>query len=87
MRRYLGIVSIVILIVTYLILQSLVGKKTGNFWILITFIGYLSSVLSSWYSTSGFWKMASATILILIPAGYLVVFILFLVGVSTGSGF
>lgn len=87
MRKYLGIVSILILIVTYFVLQSLVGKEIVNLWIWIIAIGYLSSLIASWYSTSGVWRKASATILIIIPVGYLVIVILFIIGLSNGSGF
>ena len=78
LRKYLGIVSILILIATYLILQSLVGKQIGHLWVLIIVIGYLASALASWYSKSGFWRKASATILIVLPAGYLVIIALFM---------
>ena len=56
LRKYLGIISILILIATYLILQSLVGKQIGHLWIWIIVIGYLASALASWYSKSGFWR-------------------------------
>lgn len=82
MRKYLGIVSILILIVTYLILGSLVGKQIGHLWVLIIVIGYLASALASWYSKSGFWRKASATILIIIPVGYLVIIALFMLSMS-----
>jgi hypothetical protein len=87
LRKYLGIVSILILIATYFILQSLVGKMVGNLWIWVIAIGYLSSVLASWFSTSGFWRKASGTVLIIIPLVYLVTIILFIFGLSNGSGF
>ncbi|MEH7237649.1 hypothetical protein [Bacillus sp. JJ1562] len=82
MRKYLGIVSILILIVTYLILQTIVGKDIGQLWILIIAIGYLASAFASWYSTSGFWRKASATILIILP----VAFLIFIIGMI-GNGF
>jgi len=81
LRKYLGIISILILIATYLILQSLVGKQIGHLWIWIIVIGYLASALASWYSKSGFWRQASATILIVLPVGYLVIIALFMIGV------
>ncbi|MEH7386438.1 hypothetical protein V7147_13680 [Bacillus sp. JJ1521] len=82
MRKYLGIVSILILIATYLILQSLLGKQIGHLWVLIIVIGYLASALASWFSKSGFWRKASATILIVLPVGYLVIIALFMFGMS-----
>lgn len=83
MRKYLGVVSFLILISTYLILESLVGKQIEQFWVLLILaIGYLASALASWYSKSGFWKKASATILIVLPVGYLVIIALFMLGMS-----
>lgn len=82
MRKYIGIVSILILIVTYFILESLVGKQIGHLWVWIIVIGYLASALASWYSESGFWRKASATILIVLPVGYLVIITLFMFGMS-----
>ncbi|MCU1807588.1 hypothetical protein NVV31_19565 [Cytobacillus firmus] len=82
MRKYLGIVSILILIATYLILQALVGKQIGHLWVLIIVTGYLASAIASWYSKSGFWRKASATILIVLPLGYLVIIALFMFGMS-----
>ena len=81
LRKYLGIISILILIVTYSILQSLVGKQIGHLWVWIIVIGYLASALASWYSKIGFWRKASATILIVLPVGYLVIIALFMIGV------
>jgi hypothetical protein len=75
-------VSILILIATFLILQSLIGKQIGHFWVLIIVIGYLASALASWYSKGGFWRKASATILIVLPVGYLVIIALFMFGMS-----
>jgi hypothetical protein len=86
LRNYLGIVSILILAFTYFILQSLVGKQIGHLWIWIIVMGYLASVLASWYSKSGFWRKASATILILLPVGYLAFILLFMIGLQ-GNGF
>jgi hypothetical protein len=83
LRKYLGVVSILILIATYLILQSLVGKQIGHLWILIIAIGYLASALASWYSKSGFWRKASASILIVLPVGYLLIIALFIFGLSS----
>ena len=81
MRKYLGIVSIVILIATYLILESLVGKQIGRLWVwMIIVIGYLTATLASWYSESGFWRKASAAILIGLPVGFLVILVLFMLG-------
>ncbi|MCM3585734.1 hypothetical protein M3182_08215 [Mesobacillus maritimus] len=82
MRKYLGILSIFILIVTYFILQSLVGKQIGHLWVWIIVIGYVAAALSSWYSTSGFWRKASATVLIILPIGYLVIIALFIIGMA-----
>ena len=82
MRKYLGIVSILILIATYLILESLVGKRIGHLWVWIIGIGYLASALASWYSESGFWRKASATVLTGLPVGYLVILVLFVFGMS-----
>ena len=81
LRKYLGIISILTLIATYLILQSLVGKQIGHLWVWIIVIGYLVSALASWYSKSGFLRKASATILIVLPVGYLVIIALFMIGV------
>ncbi|MGM0898204.1 MAG: hypothetical protein ACQEV0_09895 [Bacillota bacterium] len=80
MRKYLGIVSILILVVTFLVLQSLVGKYIGQAWIWIIGIGYVSAALASWYAASGFWRKASATILIILPAAYLIVLGVFILG-------
>lgn len=82
MRKYSGILSILILVGTYLILQSFAGKHIGQWWVFIIVLGYLASAFASWYSTSGFWKKASATILILLPVGYLVILALFMLGLS-----
>jgi len=82
MRKYLGIVSIIILIGTYLLLESLVGKQIGHLWVLVIVIGYLASAIASWYSKNGFWRKASATILIALPVGYLVIIGLFIFGMS-----
>ncbi len=82
LRKYLGMVSILILIATYFILESLVGKYIGNWWIWIIIIGYSASALASWYSKSGFWRKASATILIVLPVGYLIIIALFIFGMS-----
>jgi hypothetical protein len=87
LRKYLGFVSILILIATYLILQFFVGKQIGHLWVWIIGIGYLSSAIASWYSPRGLWRRLSATILIIIPVGYLIVFLLFIIGVASGSGF
>ncbi|RWZ60607.1 hypothetical protein EQV77_04745 [Halobacillus fulvus] len=83
MRKYLGVVSILILIATYLILQTLFGTQIGQLWVLVIIaIGYVASALASWYSKSGFWRKASATILIVLPVGYLVIIALFIFGMS-----
>ncbi|MGD6968752.1 hypothetical protein ACQCVP_20240 [Rossellomorea vietnamensis] len=82
LRKYLGMVSILILIATYLILQSLVGKYMGQWWVVIIVIGFVSSALASWYSESGFWRKASATILIALPVGYVIIIALFIFGMS-----
>ena len=82
MQKYLGIVSIVILIATYLILESLVGKQIGHLWVWIIVIGYLSSALASWYSERGFWRKASVAVLIGLPIGYLAILVLFMFGIS-----
>lgn len=82
MKKYSGILSILILVGTYLILQSLVGKHIGQWWVFIIVLGYSASAFASWYSTRGFWRKASATILILLPVGYLVIIALFMLGLS-----
>ncbi|MGM0852503.1 MAG: hypothetical protein ACQEWI_07815 [Bacillota bacterium] len=86
MRKYFGIVSIFILIVTFLILQSLVGKQIGHLWVWIIGMGYVGSVLASWYSAPGFWRKASAAILVVLPVGFLIFIVLFMIGLR-GSGF
>ncbi|TWT06482.1 hypothetical protein FQV26_01315 [Planococcus sp. CPCC 101016] len=82
MRKYLGIVSLLFLLATYLILDSLVGKQIGQLWVLIIVIGYLASAIASWCSPSGFWKKASLAILIALPVGYLLILIVFMLGLS-----
>ncbi|RDW17674.1 hypothetical protein CWR45_10025 [Oceanobacillus chungangensis] len=82
MRKYLGIISILVLVATFLTLQSFVGKQIGNLWIWIILIGYLVATLASWYSKSGFWRKASATILIILPVGYLILLVLFIFGLA-----
>ncbi len=82
MRKYSGILSIVILVVTYISLQSLVGKDIGSSWVFIVLIGYSSAVLASWYSESGFWRKVSAAILIVLPAGFLVIIAIFMLGLN-----
>ncbi|RLQ94504.1 hypothetical protein [Falsibacillus albus] len=87
MRKYLGIVSILILIATFFILQTLTGKYIGHLWLWIIAIGYISAAAASWFSTSGFWRKASAAILILLPVGYIAIIVLFMIGLANGSGF
>ncbi|EDL66594.1 hypothetical protein [Bacillus sp. SG-1] len=82
LKNYLGMVSILILIATYTLLQSLVGKYIGHWWVVIIVIGFVASALASWYSKSGFWRKASATILIALPVGYLIILALFIFGLS-----
>ncbi|KZE37179.1 hypothetical protein AV656_11400 [Bhargavaea cecembensis] len=82
MRKYLGILSIAILVVTFIILQSLVGKDIGASWVFIILIGYSAAVLASWYSERGFWRKVSAAILIVLPAGYLIILAMFMLGMN-----
>lgn len=86
MRKYFGLLSIGILIVTFLILQSLVGKQIGHLWVWIILIGYFGATFASWYSAPGFWRKASAVILVVLPVGFILVVGLFIVGLR-GSGF
>ncbi|EMR07219.1 hypothetical protein C772_00864 [Bhargavaea cecembensis DSE10] len=78
----MGILSIVILFVTYIILQSLVGKDIGSSWVIMILIGYSAAILASWYSESGFWRKVSAAILIVLPAGFLVIIAIFVLGLN-----
>ncbi|KPL58473.1 hypothetical protein [Rossellomorea vietnamensis] len=83
MRKYFGLLSLGILVVTFLVLQSLVGKQIGHLWVWIIAIGYVGAVISSWYSAPGFWRKASAVILLLLPLGFILMIGLFIMG----SGF
>jgi hypothetical protein len=69
-RQYLGIVSVLILLVTFRVLQSLDGKYIGQWGIFITAGGYLSSAFAYCYSRSVFWKKASAAIYMLGLSGF-----------------
>ena len=82
MRKYLGIVSIIILLGTYVVLELLVGKQIGHLWLWIMVVGYLAAAVVTWYSESGFWKKASATILIALPLGAIVILFSFMFGIS-----
>ena len=89
MRKYSGVISILILIAIFLTFKiPNIGKVLPSwcFWYVLIF-GYSASAFASWYSPSGFWRKASATILIIIPAGYLVVVVLFMIGIVSSSGF
>ncbi|MCR8849295.1 hypothetical protein NQ095_12815 [Rossellomorea sp. SC111] len=86
MSKYFGLLSISILIVTFLILQALVGKQIGHLWLWIIAIGYIGAVCASWYSAPGFWRKASAVILVVLPVGFILVIGLFIAGLM-GSGF
>ncbi|MDN3018957.1 hypothetical protein PH210_22555 [Paenibacillus sp. BSR1-1] len=89
MRKYSGIFSILILIAIFVIFKIPHAGEllpSWSFWFVLIF-GFASAVIASWYSPSGFWRKASAAILIMIPVGYLVVFILFIIGITTSSGF
>ncbi|OXS64503.1 hypothetical protein [Rossellomorea vietnamensis] len=86
MRKYFGLLSIGILIGTFLVLQSLVGKQVGHLWGWIIAIGYVGAAWASWYSDPGFWRKASAVILVLLPVGFILVVGLFIVGLR-GAGF
>ncbi|MGM0865883.1 MAG: hypothetical protein ACQEWF_14520 [Bacillota bacterium] len=86
MKKYLGLVSIFILIVTILILQSLVGKQIGHLWVWIIGIGYGCAALASWFSAPGFWRKASAVILVVVPVGFIIFIVLFVIGLM-GAGF
>jgi hypothetical protein len=85
-KKYLGLVSIGILVLTFLVLQTLVGKQIGHLWVWIILIGYIGSVLASWFSASGFWRKASATILIALPVAFLTVVLTFIFALH-GEGF
>ncbi|MBH9966051.1 hypothetical protein [[Bacillus] enclensis] len=86
MKKYLGLVSIGILILTFIVLQSLVGKQIGHLWVWIMLIGYFGAVLASWFSSGGFWRKASATILIALPLAFLTVVLTFIFAMQ-GGGF
>ncbi|WP_175991494.1 hypothetical protein [Bacillus sp. Marseille-Q1617] len=86
MRKYLGVVSILILILTSLLLQALVGKQIGQLWVWIIVVGYVGSAAASWFSESGFWRKASATILIALPVAFLT-FILSFIFALRGNDF
>ncbi|OAT85945.1 hypothetical protein A6P54_17475 [Bacillus sp. MKU004] len=86
MKKYLGLVSIGILILTFIVLQSLVGKQIGHLWVWIMLIGYFGAVLASWFSSSGLWRKASATILIALPLAFLTVVLTFIFALQ-GEGF
>jgi hypothetical protein len=86
LKKYLGIVSIFILILTFLVLQALVGKQIGQLWVWIIGIGYVASAVASWYSESGFWRKASAAILIALPIAFLT-FILSFIFALRGNDF
>ncbi|MCA1060212.1 hypothetical protein LCL96_14835 [Rossellomorea aquimaris] len=86
MRKYLGLLSIFILLVTFLILQSLVGKQIGHLWVWIIAIGFAGAAFASWYSAPGFWRKASAVILVVLPVGFILFIVLFMVALM-GSGF
>jgi hypothetical protein len=86
MKKYLGIISIFILILTFLLLQALVGKQIGQWWVWIIVIGYVASAVASWYSESGFWRKASAAILIALPIAFLT-FILSFIFALRGNDF
>ncbi|WP_201715607.1 hypothetical protein [Rossellomorea arthrocnemi] len=86
MKKYFGLLSFSILIVTFLILQSLVGKQIGQLWIWIMLLGFGGAAFSSWYSEPGFWRKASAVILVVFPAGFILFIVLFMAGLM-GVGF
>ncbi|MCA1054351.1 hypothetical protein LCM10_05070 [Rossellomorea aquimaris] len=86
MRKYSGMLSIFMLVLTFLILQSLVGKDIGPLWVWIILVGYVASAAASWYSESGFWKKASSAILIVLPISF-VLFILAFVFALRGHDF
>jgi hypothetical protein len=77
MSKYLGLISILILVITGFIYYSLLGKMIPEFWVYsILFIGFFASILFCWFSPSGFWKKVSATILIGLPICFIVVVVL-----------
>ena len=84
MRKHLGIVSILILITLCFVVESFVGKpaKYEPLLFTIVIIGYLTAILACWYSVSGFWRKASATILIGIPIVYLVIIFSLIFGIQ-----
>ncbi|XXM73199.1 hypothetical protein ACQ0QQ_04665 [Lysinibacillus sphaericus] len=49
-------------------------------------IGYFGAALASWFGDSGFWRKASAVILIALPVGFLVLTGLFIFALQ-GEGF
>jgi|GEM_PF-3958738 hypothetical protein len=85
MKKYLGLVSIFILIVSFLILQSLVGKQIGHLWVWIIGIGYGCAALASWFSSPGFWRKASAAILVVVPVGFILFLVSFVIGLKGGE--
>lgn len=71
MQKYLGLISILILVVTGLSYYFLLGKMIPESWVYsVLFGGFLASVLACWFSPSGFLKKTSATILIGLPVCY-----------------
>ncbi|MFZ3590125.1 hypothetical protein ACOI1C_12800 [Bacillus sp. DJP31] len=82
MRKYSGVVSILILIGTFLFLQVSIVEQNENLGVSIIAIGYLASAFASWFSTSGPWRKVSAIILILLPVGYLAFILLFAFAMS-----
>ncbi|OCS84606.1 hypothetical protein [Caryophanon tenue] len=82
MRQYLGIIAIIMLLGTYLVLELLVGKQIAHLWVWIMVVGYLAAAIVTCYSESGFWKKASATILIALPLGVIVMLCSFMFGIS-----
>ncbi|EDL66640.1 hypothetical protein BSG1_04770 [Bacillus sp. SG-1] len=71
-----------VLLAAYLFLDSIDGNVSGNLSFLIMGLSYALAVYFSWNSVNGFWRKASATILILLPVGYVAVVLLFIIGMA-----
>ncbi|MBS3679385.1 hypothetical protein KGF86_04055 [Ornithinibacillus massiliensis] len=80
MRKYLGIVSILVFLIAYWIYKSFIyGTETGAMPLLV--IAYIISIVFWWFSDRGIWKTLAAVVLVLIP----VAFILFAIGLMFGN--
>lgn len=71
MRKYLGIVSILILVTTFFLFYIARDHLLGQSYILLLIVGYLAAVTACWYSVSGVWRKVSATLLVVLPLGFI----------------